>query len=87
MTKFQKSSLAWFVIYVVVLGAVIFSASSCTNRSHKYTIGYAHGKWSFEDYTDTFQVSNGSVKYIDESGAETTRYGTFSIQKNKDFQK
>lgn len=81
MTKFQKSSLVWFVIYVVVLGAVIFSMSSCTDSNHKYAIGYTHGKWSFEDYTDTFQVSNGSINYIDEKGNEITRYGTFSIRK------
>lgn len=30
MKKFEKQSLVWFVIYLVVLGAVIFSTSSCT---------------------------------------------------------
>jgi len=29
MTKFQKNSLVWFVIYLVVLGSVILSTSSC----------------------------------------------------------
>ena len=29
MNKFQKQSLVWFIIYVVVLGAVILSTSSC----------------------------------------------------------
>jgi hypothetical protein len=30
MTKFQKNSLVWFVIYLVVLGSVILFTSSCT---------------------------------------------------------
>ena len=34
MTKFQKNSLVWFVIYMVVLGAVIFSTSSCARKGY-----------------------------------------------------
>ena len=30
MTKFQKDSLVWFVIYLVVLGSVILFTSSCS---------------------------------------------------------
>jgi hypothetical protein len=30
MTKFEKQSLVWFVIYLVVLGSVILLTSSCT---------------------------------------------------------
>ena len=31
MKKYQKQSLVWFVIYVVVLGAVIMGTSSCSS--------------------------------------------------------
>lgn len=34
MTKFQKNSLVWFVIYMVVLGTVIFSTSSCARKGY-----------------------------------------------------
>jgi hypothetical protein len=68
------------LIALLVLAVTLFS---CTNSNHKYAIEYAHGKWAFEDYTDTFQVSNGVITYIDENGTEVTRYGTFSIKKNK----
>jgi hypothetical protein len=84
MTKFQKYSLVWFVIYIVVIMTIL---SSCTDSTHKYAIGYNHGKWSYEDYTDTFQISNGVVKYVDEKGIEIIRYGTFSIEKNKNYKK
>jgi predicted small secreted protein len=30
MTKFEKQSIVWFVVYLVVLGSVILSTSSCT---------------------------------------------------------
>ena len=60
---------------------------SCTNNNYKYTVDYSHGKWSLQDYTDTFQVSNGVVSYTDEKGNEITRYGTFSIKKNNDYKK
>ena len=84
MTKFQKYSLGWFIIYIAVLGTVILAAlSSCTNTNHKYAIEYNHGRWMFEDYTDTFQVNNGAITYIDEKGNYITRYGTFSIKENK----
>ena len=30
MNKFKKQSLVWFVVYLVVLGSVILSMTSCT---------------------------------------------------------
>ena len=30
MTKFEKQSIVWFIVYLVVLGSVILSTSSCT---------------------------------------------------------
>jgi hypothetical protein len=84
----MKKSILRISIYVVIAAALlVLLLSSCTNTNHKYAVEYNHGKWSYQDFTDTFQLSNGSVKYTDESGAEIIRYGTFSIQKNKDFQK
>jgi hypothetical protein len=68
---------------LIALLVLVVTLFSCTNSNHKYAIEYAHGKWAFEDYIDTFQVSNGVITYIDENGAEVTRYGTFSIKKNK----
>ena len=45
MTKFQKQSLVWFVVYVVVLGAVIMGTSSCSGSrvgcaQHSGYMGY-----------------------------------------------
>jgi len=68
---------------LIALLVLVVTLFSCTNSNHKYAIEYAHGKWAFKDYTDTFQVSNGVITYIDENGVEVTRYGTFSIKKNK----
>ena len=43
MTKFQKQSLVWFVIYLVVLGSVILSTSSCTTGRVGCPINAASG--------------------------------------------
>jgi NhaP-type Na+/H+ or K+/H+ antiporter len=46
MNKFQKQSLVWFVIYLVVLGSVILSTSSCTSTRQngcydtRHLVGY-----------------------------------------------
>lgn len=36
MKEYQKQSLVWFVIYVVVLGAVILGTSSCSSIKRGY---------------------------------------------------
>jgi hypothetical protein len=37
MKKYQKQSLVWFIIYVVVLGAVILLTSSCSSTKIAHT--------------------------------------------------
>ena len=73
--------IASFVFLVYLL------LSMCVDKKHKYAIGYEHGKYSYSDYTDTFEVNNGVIKYTDENGNEVTRYGTFSIKNNADYKK
>lgn len=79
--------------YLIILGVatvvtlVYLAVSQCVDTKHKYSISYEHGRYVYYDYTDTFQVINGSITYIKENGVEVTRYGTFSIEKNQDFKK
>lgn len=79
--------------YLIIFGVVIVTAttylivSKCIDTKHKYTICYEHGKYAYYDYTDTFQVINGAITYINGNGVEVTRYGTFSIEKNREYKK
>ena len=48
MTKFQKNSLVWFVIYLVVLGSVILFTSGCYSGRVGCPVnaqrGFGHGR-------------------------------------------
>ena len=65
----------------------LFVYCYCIDRTHKYEIEYPHGKYTFSDYTDTFQLTPTSIKYIDDKGVEIIRYGTFSVKENQDYKK
>jgi len=58
---------------------------SCSYKSmdKKYAINYNHGRWGFADYTDTFTIEKGVIKYVDHHGKVVMRYGTFSVTENK----
>ena len=46
MKKFEKQSLVWFVIYLLVLGSVILSTSSCrTTYCDHVKNNYTGYKW------------------------------------------
>jgi hypothetical protein len=75
-------------IIVLLLASIIYAiVADLVDTKHKYAISYSHGHYPMNDYTDTFQVTNGSVQYIDEHGIAVVRYGTFTIQKNSDYKK
>jgi opacity protein-like surface antigen len=72
----------------VLLGITFYCAIvDLIDTNHKYTVSYNHGGYPARDYTDTFQLSNNSVQYVDEHGDVINRYGTFSIEKNQDYKK
>jgi hypothetical protein len=72
----------------ILLGTTLYySIITLIDTKHKYTISYNHGGYPISDHTDTFQLSNNSVQYIDQHGVVTNRYGTFSIEKNQDYKK
>ena len=54
------------------------------SKKYVYTVEYQHGKYGWSDYTDTITYNqNNSISYTDENGRKVTRYGTYSIIKNK----
>jgi hypothetical protein len=55
MTKFEKQSLVWFVIYVVVLGALILLTSSCTSRQITHTPTHREIKCAMKYSTSNYQ--------------------------------
>jgi len=73
---------------ILPLGATIYYiASSLVDTKHKYQIQYNYATYTVSDYTDTFQLTNNSVTYIDKHGAQIVRYGSFAIKNNVDYQK
>ena len=83
----MKSTTVIALLFTVVASIYLFVYIYCIDRSHKYEIEYPHGKYTFSDYTDTFQLTSNTIKYINDEGVEIIRYGTFSIKKNQDYKK
>ena len=83
----MKQNLIIFGFIASFAFLVYLLLSMCVDKKHKYTISYQNGKYTGHDYTDTFNINNSVINYIDERGIEITRYGTFAIQKNEDYKK
>jgi len=85
MTKKETILFIAFLSAMIICALVLIIQTNDTK--HKYAISFQNGKYTGWDYTDTFNVTNGSINYVDEQGREITRYGTFAIQKNEYYNK
>lgn len=83
----MKKALIFTAVLVGIGATIYYIAVGCIDTKHKYEITYNHGKYHWSDYTDTFNLTNTSVSYTDERGAEVIRYGSFAIKKNVNFKK
>ena len=72
---------------VAALSGIYALIVSCIDTTHKYEVSYAHGRYTYSDYTDTFALTPTSIRYRDENNEEVIRYGTFSITQNPDYKK
>jgi hypothetical protein len=66
-----------FLVYLLV--------KNNTDCTHKYEVEYQMYRYTTSDFTDTFQIKDNGVTYIDNHGTQVTRFGTFSIKQNKNY--
>jgi hypothetical protein len=74
------------ILSVVFMVVIVFALVRTKEQSkYKYTIGYNHAKYSYEDFTNEFEYLPGgaTIRYINENGDSVYRSGTFNIQTNK----
>lgn len=83
----MKKTLILSALILSLCASVYCAVDSLVDTKHRYQIDYNHGKYSLSDYTDTFQVTDNSITYIDEKGVQVSRYGSFSIKNNVDYKK
>ena len=79
------------ILLAILLGlfALVYSILwMCTDTEHKYRVDYSHGKYEWSDYTDSITYGpNQSIVYLDKHGTQVTRYGTYSIRRNENYNK
>ena len=79
----MKKEIATILLFFVVLIASVATVMALNeDYKHKYEISYVYARYTCSDYTDTFYINGNSIRYIDQSGKEVIRFGTFFIQQN-----
>ena len=83
LTTIQKILLVFVVSQITFIFYLLVKNN--TDYSHKYEIEYQMYRYTTSDFTDTFQIKDNGVTYIDDYGTQVTRFGTFSIKQNKNY--
>lgn len=72
------------IALLTILGLAMMSGLvSCDTQPKKYEIEYTLGRWMLSDKTDTFEIKDNSIIYIDENGNKVTRFGTFAVKQKQ----
>jgi len=85
--KQNMKQIILILAVTLVLCGIYALIVRCIDTTHKYEVSYAHGRYTYSDYTDTFALTPTSIRYRDENDEEVIRYGTFSITQNPDYKK